>query len=377
MTESDRPDAPAPVVGRQTPLTRLPQLDGLRAVAVAMVVMAHIGFLVTMPLTARKALSPVLAGDGVELFFILSGYLITSILLRERTRTGGISLRRFYARRALRIMPAFYAFLIVVAVLAAAGHAAVSKSDLALCAVYLWDYVPRVVPWIQHCWSLAIEEQFYLLWPLTLGRLRPRTALWVAVVGIAISPFIRLATWNLHGIRSPGMSLHTRADALLIGCAIALLPVAYPDLYPRIREAVLRWRLDLAGTAIYVLVLPYVISEYVDTAVPARVSFSFGLTLEVLAGGLALFGLLERPASRLSRGLASPVPRHLGVVSYSIYLWQEPFVISSVQLPMAVRVLGLLATAEVSFWLVERPFLARKGRFASPGHPTDRVASAA
>ncbi|HEU5033449.1 MAG TPA: acyltransferase [Mycobacteriales bacterium] len=340
---------------------RLPQLDGLRCVAVAMVVLAHLGFLLQMSVSTRRLLSPVLLNDGVELFFILSGFLITAILLRERERAGHANLRLFYLRRVLRIVPAFYVFLLVVGLLAAAGRADVTGRDLAASAVYVWDYVPHVVPWIEHTWSLAVEEQFYLLWPFLLVLLRPRRAAALAALLIAAAPVVRVLTYV--GAHKPGATAHARMDALLIGCLLALAPVAWPVAYRRVATLLLRWRVDAVGAIAYLLVLPYLLSPFVQVPVAADVRFAVGLTLEAVAGALLLFGLVERPAGMMSRTLALPPLRHLGVVSYSIYLWQQPFLIPQVELPVGVRIVGLLVLAEASHWLVERPFLRLKRRF--------------
>ncbi|HET7531389.1 MAG TPA: acyltransferase [Mycobacteriales bacterium] len=343
---------------------RLPQLDGLRAIAVGMVIVAHLGFLMTMPLSVRRNLSPVLLNDGVELFFILSGFLITSILLRERVGGRGGVLRRFYARRALRIMPAFYVFLAVVGLLALAGRADVTGGQLLVSGLYLKDYSHDVVPWIGHTWSLAVEEQFYLLWPLLLVRVHPRRALTAALVLVAASPFIRMLSYDPADVQH-GIAAHVRMDALLVGCALATFPVAFPGAYRRVRDAALRWRVDLAGAVAYLLVLPYVMSPYVSLPVSAEVRFAVGLSLQAVAGCLLLFGLVERPMGGFARVLATRPMRHLGVVSYSLYLWQEPFVIAETDLPMWARVSGLLLAAEVSYWLVERPFLSLKRRYES------------
>jgi peptidoglycan/LPS O-acetylase OafA/YrhL len=357
---------------------RLPQLDGLRCLAVAMVVLAHLGFLLTMSLPTRRLLSPVLLNDGVELFFILSGFLITAILLRERQRFGQASLRLFYLRRVLRIVPAFYVFLAVVGVLAATGRAAVTTNDLAASAAYVWDYVPHVVPWIEHTWSLAVEEQFYLLWPFLLVLVRPRWAAAIALTLVTMAPVVRVLTYV--GAHKPGATAHARMDALLIGCLLALAPVAWPVAYRRATSVLLRWRADLAGAVVYLLVLPYQLSPYLHVPVAPDVRFAVGLTLEALAGVLLLLGLVERPAGGLARTLATPPLRHLGVVSYSIYLWQQPFLIPQVHLPVAVRIVGLLVVAEASHWLVERPFLRLKRRFEgsrTAAHPLAVAAATA
>ncbi|HET6910858.1 MAG TPA: acyltransferase family protein, partial [Mycobacteriales bacterium] len=350
------------------PLPRLPQLDGLRAIAVSMVVLAHIGFLLHMPFGTRKALSPVIEADGVELFFVLSGYLITTILVRERGRSGRMSLRAFYLRRVLRIAPAFYVFLVAVAILAATGHAAVSPLALLASAAYLWDYSPHVVPWIQHTWSLAVEEQFYLLWPLLLARSRPRFAAAACVVGMVAAPVLRWTTYGAISSINPGNPAHTRADALLVGCLLALLPALKSRGIDRALHIVHRLHLDQLGGVLYLVAIPYLLSPYIFTTIPGRVRFTVGLSLEAVLGALLVHALVSRERWVLSRVLSRAPLRPLGVISYSVYLWQEPFLLPTTHLPMAGRVAGILATATASYWLIERPFLRLKRRFERGGH---------
>ncbi|MGH9888077.1 MAG: acyltransferase family protein, partial [bacterium] len=135
-------------------------------------------------------------GDiGVRAFFVLSGFLITTLLLRERARDGTISLRGFYLRRALRIFPAFYAYLAVLIVLRAAGTIAPSNSDLAFAGTYTMNFHAERAWQVGHLWSLSVEEQFYLAWPLTLIVLGTRRALILALAAIAVAPLVRMVTW--------------------------------------------------------------------------------------------------------------------------------------------------------------------------------------
>jgi len=333
-----------------------------------MVVLAHIGFLLQMPLGTRKALSPVIEADGVELFFVLSGFLITTILVRERARTGLMSLSAFYLRRVLRIAPAFYAFLITVAVLAATGHAKVSPLALLASGTYLWDYSPHVVPWIQHTWSLAVEEQFYLLWPLLLARSRPRVAAAACLGGLLVSPLLRWTTYAAISPINVANPAHVRADALLVGCLLALLPALGSRRVDNAVSSLQRWRVDQVGAAVYVVAVPYLLSPYLFTGVSTRLRFTFGLSLEAVTAALLLMMLVARAQSAPARLLGWSPLRSLGVISYSVYLWQEPFLLPTTHLPMAGRLAGILATATASHWLVERPFLRLKRRFERAGH---------
>src|SRR6185295_707232 len=140
----------------QRPATgRIPTLDGIRAVAFAFVLCAHTLGTGILPMTSRVH---VFGDIGVRTFFVLSGFLITTLLLRERARFGAISLRGFYLRRALRIFPAFYTFLAVVIVLRAAGLATASDRDLVFAGTYTMNFHADRAWHVGHLWSLSVEE---------------------------------------------------------------------------------------------------------------------------------------------------------------------------------------------------------------------------
>jgi peptidoglycan/LPS O-acetylase OafA/YrhL len=204
-----------------------PELDGLRGIAILVVLAAHTG----VPGFADGG-----GGAGVTLFFVLSGFLITSLLLAEKSRYGRVDLRAFYVRRALRLFPALAAALIVVALLAVTGlmpqDARVGvdyRIVLAgvVCYVANWVWVAgQPIGMLSHTWSLAVEEQFYILWPalLLLGlRLGRRWfAMIVLLLIFADIPYRLILDLN-GGFAHVFVGTDTRGDALLFGCVLALL----------------------------------------------------------------------------------------------------------------------------------------------------------
>ena len=156
---------------------RIPAFDGLRGIAVLFVVVGHARNCFIDPQERTLWWSTLLIGNstfGVMLFFVLSGYLITGLLLSEQKKWGSISLPAFYMRRSLRIVPAFVTFLIVIAALMHQGAIHISVNRFLSAATYLLNYsglwlprIPDEETWfLGHLWTLAIEEQFYLIWPL-------------------------------------------------------------------------------------------------------------------------------------------------------------------------------------------------------------------
>ncbi len=198
--------------------THLPALDGLRGIAVMLVIFYHSG-------------APVPGGLGVLIFFVLSGFLITWLLLKEWARHDGVSLRGFYARRTLRIFPAFYAYATASLILMLAIHKAVDWHQFAASLFYANNYYQAIRgdpnTMLSHTWSLAIEEQFYLLWPFTFAYvLRKNFGLARSLMGgIGVIWCYRLfLVFGLH--ISHGYiyeAFDTRADSLLIGCLLAVV----------------------------------------------------------------------------------------------------------------------------------------------------------
>jgi peptidoglycan/LPS O-acetylase OafA/YrhL len=210
-------------------LTQLPSLDGLRGLAILAVMLNNARYLPGGFL-------------GVDIFFVLSGFLITALLLQEWQRTGTIRLGAFYARRALRLLPALFALLALVLVAPGLFYlAAPPWKDAAIAALYATNWVNafslRNMAILDHTWSLTVEEQFYVLWPplvpvLLALRVRRRWILSMVLLGISVSTSLRLLLWDgPASIKRLYYGLGTRLDALLVGCLVALLVSS--DLIPR------------------------------------------------------------------------------------------------------------------------------------------------
>jgi len=172
-------------------MNRLPGLDGLRAIAVSWVMLVHLftsqKINIENPFLRQLAAS---GGFGVELFFVLSGFLITYLLLKEENQTGQINLKAFYARRAFRILPPAFTFLFLVF----STHIMLGKSvDLLeyFSAAFFFRNFTSGTQLTGHYWSLAIEEQFYLLWPATLCILPKSKRLSITLLLVLIAPLWR------------------------------------------------------------------------------------------------------------------------------------------------------------------------------------------
>jgi peptidoglycan/LPS O-acetylase OafA/YrhL len=335
---------------------RIPFLDGLRAIAIFLVVASH--------LCGRRqfdAVSEWVNGHtGVTLFFVISGFLITLLMLREHNKTGTVSLSAFYKRRALRIFPVYYAYLAFSGTLCAAGIIAFPAKYWLGALTYTMCYFPLASGWpIAHTWSLSVEEHFYLLWPLVLLLLRPQNA-WRAALGyFLLAPVVRYFVWSRHCIwlDADYCSL-TQMTSIAIGCVFAFMVcgVALPSL----NKALTR---NSSYTLLGGLLL-LAVSTYAHRF--GKYAILLGDPIDALAMALIIVALVHTNVqSLIGRALNCKPIVFLGVLSYSLYLWQQLFTSrlpAILRLPWYVAVGLLLLTAIASHYIIELPFLRLKDR---------------
>lgn len=288
---------------------------------------------------------------GVNMFFVISGFLITYLLLKEQDRYGKIDGKRFYIRRAFRIFPPFYAFLVVVALLRLHHVYSFTWASLLSAATYTWNYNPFADGWILgHTWSLSLEEQFYLLWPACLIFFSRRACLRLATVLIVLSPISRVLTYHLVPVVMRGriiMMLHTHIDPIMIGCVIALAMEMHllPTLFARASSKA--W---LVPATIYLFLL----APALEKRFRGSYELPIGMTLTALCCGIVLIYSINNADSILGRVLNAAWLRHIGVISYSLYLWQQMFTGPETRW-FPLNLLLVFACAEGSYWLIERP----------------------
>ena len=335
---------------------RMPSLDGLRAISILMVCYGHLCGTRRFPvsITEYGQWCGDVAHLGVLVFFVISGFLITSLLMGERETTGEISLKRFYLRRIVRIFPAFYAFVLVMALATAAGVFQLTGRDFAHALTYTVNFEPGRSLQIGHLWSLSVEEQFYLLWPLTLLALRGRRALAVAVAAICVGPLVRFAIreWIFRvDPRFPGemlTSFPAMFDYLAAGCALALLR---PWLLTR------TWYLRLTASRWLVLAVPLVL--LINRMGSSPIAILLGSPLMNVCIALLIEASTRHAGSLAGRCLNWKPVVSLGVLSYPLYLWQMPFLDhrSDAWMHAFPQNLMLVFLAALSSWfLIERPF---------------------
>ena len=345
----------------------LPALDGIRALAIAAVVTYH-GDIFWVPGGLL----------GVEVFFVLSGYLITSLLWSELRETRSLAFGTFLKRRARRLLPAVFVMLAVVSaafVIWWPEEVGRIRGDVAAAATYTsnWYLVEtdhsyfatfaRPSPF-GHLWSLAIEEQFYLIWPPVLFLLwrtlkrRPRNVSIVIVAGVATSVAGLVVLFAPDDPSRIYYGTDTRAAGLLIGAALAVLwrPFARS---PADRKDVRPWMLD-AATVASIGFLVYAFMRFDDLA-PS--TYRPGLLLVALATAV-LIGCAVHPAARLAKLFGTAPLRWLGKRSYSVYIWYFPvYAVTrpgvdydvTVGTAFAIRIAATITLAELSYRFVEQP----------------------
>ncbi len=380
MTAPVAVDAPAVAA---TTASRLPALDGVRGLAIGTVLVFHAcAFWQTETHSAFDRIVFAIAGEcwiGVDLFFVLSGFLITRILLRAKGKAGYYS--NFYARRALRIFPLYYATIFafcVVGGLALGSHTAFHTLWQSQGWLWLYAYnieIFRVGHWfsnLDNCWSLAVEEQFYLVWPMVVALLAPRRLAVAALVAALGSIVLRAAMPHL-GYSAVQIYVITpaRCDGLMLGGAIAALE-----------------HLKVPGSTI-------VRAAIVAIGIGVAVRFAFALGLlgsqedpmggwlatawTLVFAGLVAWSTVLPDGARINHALQWRPLAVLGKYSYGVYLLHEPLfllagkplshlvipfsVAATVAVKLAIMAPIVVGIAVLSFRYFETPFLRLKERF--------------
>ncbi len=353
---------------------RLPSLDGWRALSILLVLGGHCTYTAGFPPGLRDGFVAVFDGAlGVRFFFCISGFLITYLMLQEADRTGRMSLRDFYVRRTLRILPVYFLFLAVLFGLQQFTPLKLSSAEWFSSLTFTVNFGSK--QWVNgHLWSLAVEEQFYLCWPVVfaLGGLAAsrQRVLAVLAVPILVTPGLRVLC-HLKLLPGAGWScelLHAllvHVDVLAIGCVGAVI-------YKDHSETLRRWLCSrpglVSGLAVSLIILPLVLQRHflagfftVPLAVPCETLGFVTLMLQsVLLPGWGVYRVLN-----------SAVACQLGVLSYSLYIWQQLFCAPPATygleqawwLAFPGWLVPALGVAALSYYGFERPFLSLRARF--------------
>jgi len=338
----------------------IPALDGIRAIAVFLVILYHVSIMRALPVFPGPL--------GVLGFFVLSGFLITWLLLKEEDKFGSISLKGFYRRRALRIFPAFYVFWIVAVASRFLAHPGDFPWSQAWSAFfYVSNYLHAIVhpnpDYMIHTWSLSAEEQFYLLWPLSfLLFLKKRRSLMISLAFVIVCVWIHRI--HLYAVANAKeyitYAFDTRVDALLVGCLLALA----------LKEGIGTWLVEKVcrpswGPVVTGLLIG--VSVYAGNLLMGY-RLMAGLAIEPLLVAILICQLIVQSTSSLPwKWLNTKPVVYLGRISYPLYLYHMLATHAAGRVPglntvsfVIVTVCLAITIASCSYHLVEKPFLALK-----------------
>jgi peptidoglycan/LPS O-acetylase OafA/YrhL len=345
---------------------RINSLDGLRAVSILLVCVGHLAGTVNFP----ELLTPLhnIGNFGVKIFFVISGFLITLLLLQEKQRSGSINLKQFYIRRTMRLFPAFYFYILCIALADMFGFITLFSGDILHAATYTMNYHSERSWWLNHTWSLAVEEQFYLIWPSLIclfGMMRAKN---IAIAAIFIIPVVRIIMWYGFDASPSAMTrqFEAIADALATGCLLAYLHQGGLRLP--------KW----CNSSIFILVpISMVILPTALYKIDSGLFYTLGQTYVNLTAAIMILRYMSVCEGVSYKILNSKLAIWLGGMSYSLYLWQEPFLNSWVTNWYASWPTNLILTlicACFSFYLIEKPLMQRKYRFyAKPALKTKNM----
>jgi peptidoglycan/LPS O-acetylase OafA/YrhL len=337
---------------------RIPSLDGCRAISILLVVLAHL-----CETPALQAFDPYarmmfhLGPFGVKVFFVISGFLITKLLLDEERRHGSVSIKGFYIRRAFRIWPVAYAYLLVVALLAWKHVIFVAPHHFIYAGMFLMNHVQGTNWFTGHFWSLAIEEQFYAVWPVIFLLTARRGRLICCLLILFLAPLLRTLAYlyepAIYGEMQ--LSLLFMGDAIAIGCLLALLSTELEN------SPIVRRIINLRCF----FVIP-ILSVVMYTALKLFPAFYFaaGEPIALLCIAATLWKVMHVRDTAFRFLNTKPLVK-IGVFSYSLYVWQQLFLnptSPSVLSHLPLNLLLVCAATTFSYFWIEVPFLRLRPR---------------
>jgi len=356
---------------------RIPSLDGLRAISILLVIALH-----SLQRYSVNHHVPLVFYDlcngslGVQIFFVISGFLITALLLQERRKFGSISLSGFYIRRAFRILPPLYTYIAVVALIGISGRIILNRNDIISAVLFFHNYSRSSSMWsLEHLWSICIEEQFYLVWPFILCAClagdgvehRLRAAVFPVAV-LAISPPLRTILGLQHShpiLRDIGLKINY--DFIMFGCLIALLQGVprFETIYRIVTRIWWIWPI-----AIFLLgAISMRFEHYFDLPI--------GYTITGAAIAIFILWCTRNPDRAVGRALNFRPIVQIGVLSYSIYLWQTLF-LHHLNYQVFGRYswigsfpsnwIAILIVAAFSYYVIEKPSLRLRLRLIESFH---------
>jgi|694.fasta_scaffold04961_15 peptidoglycan/LPS O-acetylase OafA/YrhL len=347
---------------------RIPSLDGIRGIAIIFVLFSH-AIKSTKIFSNNPNLESIIisfggyvGGLGVNIFLVISGYLITYLLRKEIEKYGNIDFKKFYLRRSIRIFPSFYLYLGIIFLLSYFEVLKIPIINIASSGMFVWNYsflwsdISGQDLWfLGHTWSLSLEEQFYLFWPATLVFLGRKKSICLAMILILLSPVLRVISYllfpNIRGYI--GIMTHTHIDVIMFGCVIALA-----EGLPKFEY--LAKKLSTQNTALLCSAFLLFVSPLFYIKFRGLYALPIGFTTESIAITVVILWLIRNHNTTTGKFFNSKLIVHFGFLSYSLYLWQQLFLTELNTTWLGIFPANLIfcyITAELSYRFIEQPFL--------------------
>ena len=357
-------------------MNRIKSLDGIRAISILMVLLGHASE--TMPSSIKNNSFLFFFTNsslGVNIFFVISGFLITKLLLIEREKSGSINVKDFYLRRIYRIFPVFFLYIAVILLLKFTIVPTIFTDYylVAFAALYLWNYKNMFYMdhehgngnwFFGHFWSLSMEEQFYLIWPVMFMKIKEETLIKVVLAIIIFMPLARVLTYMyVPSVRGQiGMMLHTGGDSILLGCLAAIL-----ERKPVFKDNLMKYLNNGYYIGVLALFL-FVISPMLSHHFKGGYNITVGQSINNVVIMIIIFWCIYVP-SKVADVLNNAILVRIGVLSYSLYIWQQLFLTDKNKFwvnyfPQNLFI--VVGVAFVSYYCVEKPILKLKKRYKKP-----------
>ena len=346
---------------------KYPSLNGLRAISLVFVILLHeqVNRHIFDGINRNKFLYLITnflctGLLGVHVFFVISGFLITSLLLQEERQNKTVSLKNFYMRRTLRIFPAYYFVLLIYFIFQSFGYLSISNASWLTALTYKKYFNWKLEWFTAHFWSLSVEEQFYLFWPLVFV-FAPKHRKAVAICIVPLVPCMRIFH-HYHPITFLNdQTLFFSIDTLAIGCLCALYK---EEILNKIQN---HWGkvFYISLSLIFLLQILAVNKKLNANLVFITVGFTTGLLANFLISAIIMYSIFG-PQKQWFMFLNLKVINYIGLLSYSIYLWQQLF-LSEVNWWVTAfpqNLLFIFIAAMFSYYVIEAPFLKLKDRFS-------------
>lgn len=341
----------------------IPSLNGLRAISILLVLLQHIDIKNLNGFLSGKYPLLVDGNLGVNVFFVISGFLITTLLLQEEEQAGNISLKGFYIKRAFRIFPVYYTLLFVYLTLQLLNILDFTAGSWLTSLTYT-KYLNWHSDWeTAHLWSLSVEEQFYFIWPFVFRYAKKHRAKYAFAI-IILVPLLRITHQVTQYQWMDFYTIFQRVDAIMWGCVFAL----YHDKIMPVVQNILskhKWAIVVPFVVLFSLPLFDVINQRMDLHMGLFIvplGRTTGTIADIAIGFIMLISIYYRNV--WFSLLNTRFMEYIGKLSYSLYIWQQLFFSNKIgpigKLPL--NILLIFVTANISYYLIEKPFLKLRSK---------------